>query len=202
MDKEEQVYNGSKIFVSFAKSGDVKKLVDFVFNGESTFIDIIPSKEKLARNALQFLCINQDLNKIHEYFNTPFVDFLNESGKRDAINSSIYSKNIKLFNCLWKEYNFKDALNNQLKDIIKMSVQYGFDDVLSVLINPIKDVLTQEEKMSICLSSIEKNINTKNISSLTSFKTLELLFDDLKYHQQNDILVKTCVSNKEYEMSN
>lgn len=189
---------GSSVFVNLCKQGDLSNLVKFVFEGESPYINHVPSKEKLTRNAIMFFCIGKHQSAIENFFQSPFMQFFDKIDKLEPLKNLISTESNDLIELLIEKLNLSQK---DYKSLLFSACDYKSNSV-KLMLNKYVNIkeLTQEEKLE-CFLNILKS-NTKNDNEIGILKFLEVKFDDFLYHQKDDLLTITAVANKQWDVVN
>ena len=187
---KKQYTNGSHIFRELAGRGCIRDLVQYVYNQENPYIKVVPSKSRLARNALVFFIQNGHSQAIELFFDSPFIKDIAHNDFIEAMKSLIYKDDIKSWNLCNEKYPISLS-ESQKESFITLACEHNAHNIVLSLL-PKNNALSQEEKMSYLL----KCLSDKNKSPLTTLKILESHFEDLLYHQQDDILIATALKNK------
>lgn len=187
---KKQYTNGSHIFRDLANRGCIRDLVQYVYYQENPYINVVPSKSRLARNALVFFIQNGHSQAIELFFDSPFIKDIAHNDFIDAMKSLIYKDDIKSWNLCHEKYSLSLS-EAQKENFITLACEHNAHNIVLSLL-PKNNEISQEQKMSYLL----KCLTEQNKSPLTTLKMLESHFEDLLYHQQDDILIATALKNK------
>lgn len=193
---QQEYYNGSSVFVKLCQSGNLPDLVNYVFNGEHPYINHVPSKEKLTRNAIMFFCIGKHQSAINDFFNSPFMEFFDKIDKLEPIKTLISNESNDLIKLIISKLTLSE---DDYKNLLFSACEYKSNSTKFLLNNYI-DVtkLTQDEKLN-CFLNLIKNENKKD-NQLGLFNFLEIKFSDFLYHQKDDILTTTAVNKEQWDV--
>lgn len=200
--EDRKYFLASQVFVKFAKSGDLKSLVEHVYLQDDPYMKYAP-RARLAKNALAYFISYNQLEAFKQFFSSQFFKDLS---KEDFIimMERITMKNSKeMFDIIHPHY-IKQLNQEEKFGVLINACTNNAIEILRDIINEYTQenkILTQEEKMQCCLAALSNINKADNIKSqnLTTFRVLESLFTDLRYHQQDDILVRTLVEEKNTE---
>lgn len=195
-EKENRYYEGSKVFVALAKGGEIHKLVEYVYLHNDPYINYVPSRSRLARNALSFFFTNNHIEAIKKFFQSPFAQDIEHKEVLDLLKNLTYEDKKEIFNIVSKHYQNKLTIDEKFDYLLTACTNGAYkiiDELIAEKVN-----FTQEEMMACCLAAIKSNPN-KEIA-LPTLRYLEEKFPDLLYHQQDDILTYTAVKEKQTEV--
>lgn len=197
-DLKNQYHLGSSVFVNLCKQGDLSNLVKFVFEGDNPYINHVPSKEKLTRNAIMFFCIGKHKSAIENFFQSPFMEFFDEIDKLEPLKNLISTESNDLIELVIEKLN----LSQQDYKSLLLSACYHKSNSVKVILNKYINIktLTQEEKLDCFLNLIKSQ--TKNDNQLGLFNFLEVKFGEFLYHQKDDLLTRTAVENEKWDVVN
>lgn len=195
-EHEKHYYEGSRVFVSMAKQGDLNGLVEYVYLHNDPYINYVPSRSRLARNALSFFFTNNHIEAIKEFFQSPFAQDIEHKEVLDLLKNLTYEDKKEIFDIVSKQYQNELTVDEKF-DYLLMSCTNGAYKIIDELIAE-KANFTQEEMMACCLAALKSNPNKE--TALPTLRHLEEKFPDLLYHQQNDILTYTAVKEKQTEV--
>lgn len=193
---ESKYRTGSSKFRELSANGSISELINYVYLDKNPYIDCVPSKSRLARNALSFFCSNNHKEAIEKFFESPFIKDISSEDFHNAIQSVVYEDKIELFNIIKQKYSIPFT-EEEDKRLLSLASKYNAINIIIALLPKDKSHLTQGEKLSYFLGMLS-NENTEK--TLLTFKQLELHFPDLLYHQQDDKLMREVVTNKQAEI--
>lgn len=198
-EKERLFSEGSAKFVSLAQNGNLKDLVNYVYEKENPYIDYVPRKERLARNALVFLFNGNHVNAVKEFFTSPFKDDITKLEIDNMISRVINDKpeKIEMLEIVKKNMNFSQDDNWK---IILNACHYGYMEVVAKLINDEKIELTQAKKLECFIELLKSDNQDSNFNIVVKFKSLEMIVGHFLYHQQDDMLTAVAVEKKQNEI--
>lgn len=195
-DRENRYYKGSKVFITLAKNGEINKLIEYVYHSNDPYINYVPSRNRLARNALSFLFSNNHIEAVKVFFQSPFAQDIEHKEVLDLLKNLTYEDKKEIFDIVAQEYN-QELTDEEKFDYLLTSCTNGAYKIIDELIEE-KKTFTQKEMMDCCLAALKSNPN-KEIA-LPTLRHLEEKFSDLLYHQQDDILTYTAVKEKQTEV--
>lgn len=196
--KDPKYYSGAQIFTGLAKAGKLEELITHVYTQSDPYMNYVPCKSKLAKNALSFFCIEKHTQAIEDYFTSPFINDITPEDFQDAITSVIYSDNIDILRLIEANYA-RPFTPEENRNILLLANRNNSHKIIQYLLpqNTDQETLTQEEKIYYFVDLLA---NAKYGNTLRTFKMLESHFSDLKYHQQDDIIMTSAVKNKQQEV--
>lgn len=196
-------FSDSQIFVNLAKNGDLQGLINHVYLQDDPYVNY-KSPSGLAKNALAYFIIYNHVEAFENFFSSRFAEDLIKDDIVITFERINMNNNIKMFEIFKKHY--MSQLNNQEKfNVLIQACTHNATDIIKDIIeqyNKENKVLSQEEKMQCCLAALNNDKKDEKMKhkNIMTFKLLEHLFPDLKYHQQDDILMYTLEKEKNTEM--
>lgn len=194
---EEKYYAGSAKFRDLASNGLLEELELYVYKQEDPYILYVPSKSRLARNVLSFFCTYNHKKAIENFFDSPFIKEISHIDFKDAIKGIFHNDNIQVFDILMNKYeeNFTDK---DMKELLTLAIENKSINIMKRL-DKNSSTLTQEQQMEYFLKLLSSKESDK---TLVVFHLLENKFQDIKYHQQDDILMRTAIVQKQQAVIN
>lgn len=201
-EEDRKYFQASQIFVKLAKNGDLKSLIEHVYVQDDPFMKYAP-RARLAKNALSYFISYNQVEAFEQYFSSPFFQDLTKEDFIIIMERITMQNSKQMFDIIQPYYLQQLNQEEKFNVLIKACTNNAIEIVKEIInqYNQENKILTQEEKMQCCLaalSNINKDDKIKS-ENLTTFRVLETLFTDLRYHQQDDILMRTLVQEKNTE---
>lgn len=195
---ESKYRNGSSKFRKLSAAGSILELIHYVYLAEDPYIDYVPSKSRLARNALSFFCSNSRKEAIEKFFESPFIKDITHDLLQDSISSLVYNDNVELLTIVREKSPILFTEKDDDELFLLACKSNSINIIQSLLQNEISNI-AQKKKLEYFITLLSNKTSEK---TLNTFKFLELKFSDLLYHQSNDLLMSTALLNDQKEVVN
>lgn len=195
---KEKYYAGSAKFRDLASKGLLDELELHVYKQEDPYILYVPSKSRLARNVLSFFCSNNHKEAVDKFFKSYFMTDISHMDLKDGIKGIYYNDNIEIFNIIMSNYNQKFT-DKDMEEFLNLANDNKAIKIIKKILEEKDANLTQEQQMDYFLKLLSSKESDK---TLIIFHLLENKFQDIKYHQQDDILMRAAIANKQNAVIN